>query len=554
MREAIEAAWARAIDAGALPAIPDDAASPVGRGRAAGEGRARRPRDEPRDEARPAAAPPAARDRRGHRRRRSAATTRHAGGGPIASAAVAAARVHQPPPRRRRARGDRRRDPRVARDVGPGRADPAAERQRRVRLGQPDRAADDRQRARRVRRRPALPGPRGRRPDGHARVLLQRLGRPGRQPRARRSWRCGEASRSPRTATTAPTSTTSRPRSPTTSGRRRRAEGADAGAVVGHWAAGPGPGRDRGEPRAARRPLRRLEERGLAPRRGLGRAGDRAPAGGRPPLRAGRRAVVPLDRVRRRQGPGRDPLERRADLLRGRHRLRDREVQPRLRPPDLHLGRRPPRDGGPAPERRRGDGLRPRRGPGPALRLGPVHPRRRRGLDVEAGRRVRHARRAARGGRRRRRPLVLRVTRRDDRDRLRHRAREEAVGREPGLLRPVRPRPDRVDPAQGRRVGLDAGVDGRGPARRRARGRASPGSSPGSRRSSRTRSGPRRRTASPPTRRSWRRSSTRSTATRGSSTRTSRSCPPGGWRSSSAAKTTLANALGLLGISAPEPM
>ena len=98
-----------------------------------------------------------------------------------------------------------------------------------------------------------------------------------------------------------------------------------------------------------------------------------------------------------------------------------------------------------------GDGLRPRRGPGPALQLGAVRPRRRRGLDVEAGRRVRHARRAAGRGRRRRRPLVVRLTRRHHRDRLRHRAGEEAVGREPRLLRPVRPRPDRVDPAQGER-------------------------------------------------------------------------------------------------------
>ena len=83
--------------------------------------------------------------------------------------------------------------------------------------------------------------------------------------------------------------------------------------------------------------------------------------------------------------------------------------------------------------------------------LGPLRPRRRRGLDVQAGRRVHHPRRAARGGRRRRRALVLRLTGRDERDRLRHRARQEAVGREPGLLRPVRPRPDRLDPAQGGR-------------------------------------------------------------------------------------------------------
>ena len=76
----------------------------------------------------------------------------------------------------------------------------------------------------------------------------------------------------------------------------------------------------------------------------------------------------------------------------------------------------------------------------------------------------------------------------DDRDRLRHRAGQEAVGREPGLLRPVRPRPDRVDPAQG----------GRGRARRRRpastgslagapEARARPGDRRASRRSSRTR-------------------------------------------------------------------
>ncbi len=77
--------------------------------------------------------------------------------------------------------------------------------------------------------------------------------------------------------------------------------------------------------------------------------------------------MVPLDRVRRRQGPRDHPVRRAADLLRGRHRLRHREVQPRLRPPHLHLGRRPPRDGGPGPERRPGDGLRPRGGPDAAL-------------------------------------------------------------------------------------------------------------------------------------------------------------------------------------------
>ena len=58
----------------------------------------------------------------------------------------------------------------------------------------------------------------------------------------------------------------------------------------------------------------------------VGRAIEQAPRA-RPPVRAGRGDLVPLDGVRRRQGPGRDPIERRADLLRRRHRLPGREVQ-----------------------------------------------------------------------------------------------------------------------------------------------------------------------------------------------------------------------------------
>ena len=202
--------------------------------------------------------------------------------------------------------------------------------QRRVRVGQPDRAADHRQRPRRVRRRPALPGARGRRPTRHARVLLQRLGQPGRQARGVGHRHCAAASRSPRTAITATTSPSSRPRSRSDVW----AAAGDAGRRCaprssGRWASERVRAGIEASPRAPRRPLRRLEERGLAPRRGLGRAGDRAAAGRRPRLRAGRRDVVPLDRLRRRQGPGDPPLERRADLLRLRHRLRHREVQPR---------------------------------------------------------------------------------------------------------------------------------------------------------------------------------------------------------------------------------
>ncbi len=188
---------------------------------------------------------------------------------------------------------------------------------------------------------------------------------------ARPSRRSGAASRSPRTATRATTSAdlaAALPDDVWAAATRRRAPTPRTSSGAGRPAASARASRRSLE--APRRPLRRLDERGPAPRRGLGRAGRRAPARARPRLRAGRRALVPLDRLRRRQGPGHHPLERRADLLRRRHRLRHREVQPRLRPPHLHLGRRPPRHGRPGPQRRRGDGLRPRGRPGAALLAG----------------------------------------------------------------------------------------------------------------------------------------------------------------------------------------
>ena len=143
-------------------------------------------------------------------------------------------------------------------------------------------------------------------------------------------------------------------------------------------------------------------------------------------------------------------------------------------------------------ERRGGDGLPARARRDAPRRLGPLRPGRRRGLDVEAGRHVHHPRRAAGRDRARRGPLVLRQPRRERQHRLRHRARQEAVEREPRLLRPVRPRPDRLDPAQGGRGRPGGGAvaaRARSPAARRPR---SPGSSPATRRSSRTRPRPRR--------------------------------------------------------------
>ena len=91
------------------------------------------------------------------------------------------------------------------RSAASSQAQPTAH-QRGVRLGQPDRPAPHRQRARRVRGRPPLPRARGGRPPGHARVLLQRLRGPGPPPWRVGRWRSGRAARCPRTATAATTS------------------------------------------------------------------------------------------------------------------------------------------------------------------------------------------------------------------------------------------------------------------------------------------------------------------------------------------------------------
>ena len=139
--------------------------------------------------------------------------------------------------------------------------------------------------------------------------------------------------------------------------------------------------------------------------------------------------------------------------------------------------------------------------------------------------------------------------------RLRHRAGQEAVEREPRLLRPVRARPDRLDPAQGgrrragaRRRDVDGALAGAPEAalaraivalprgrrgRRRGRGDA---------RHHRLRD----RAGDDVPRLLPRRAGRRC--------RTSRSGRPARLALAEAARITLANALGLLGISAPESM
>ena len=210
-------------------------------------------------------------------------------------------------------------------------------------------------------------------------------------------------------------------------------------------------------------------------------------------------------------------LDRRADLLRRRHRLPRGQARARLRPPHQRPGLRPPRlhradEGGAGGARRRPG---PPRGPDPAVR---AHRRGRRArVDVQAPRRVRDARRAHRRDRRRRHALLhaLALARLDARPRPRPRPR--AVGREPRLLRAVRARAHRVGAAQGRR-GARRGRAGRSRGRRahraarvRARGWSSDCSASPTR--SRRRPTGARRTGSPPTRSTSPRRSPPSTAT-----------------------------------------
>ena len=202
--------------------------------------------------------------------------------------------------------------------------------------------------------------------------------------------------------------------------------------------------------------VRHLVPRARPLRQGRGRAGARPPRAGGPllPQRGG--ALAADHRLRRRQGPGADPRQRRADLPGRRRRLPLGQARARLRPPDRRARRRPPRlRAAPA----RGDRLprrRPRRLRGGDHAPRPHRRRRRAGPDVEAQRRLRLARRAARRDRRRRGPLVHALAQPRHHRRPRPRARPPRVERQPRLLRPVRPREDRQHPAQGRGGGARA--------------------------------------------------------------------------------------------------
>ena len=260
--------------AGALPPVPDQAAPGRDRGRAAGQPGARRPRHEPRDEARPAVPQGADGDRHARWPRRSCATQRTAPL-PVEAVEVAPARVPQRPHQADAPGGGRGRHPRRAGCIGARRADRDPVGQRGVRLGQPDRAADRRQCPGRVRGRPAVPGARGRRPATSRASTTSTT--PGGQVRCwvRRSRRTERGEAVPEEGYRGDYVASSPARCRTMSGPRPRPP-APTGGIVGHWAAGRIRRGHRGEPRATGRPVRRLEERGVAPRGGLGGARGRA--------------------------------------------------------------------------------------------------------------------------------------------------------------------------------------------------------------------------------------------------------------------------------------
>ncbi len=170
-------------------------------------------------------------------------------------------------------------------------------------------------------------------------------------------------------------------------GERIEAEGIDAGDLeaIGNRGDRADAGGGAGHARSLRRPLRQLvlRARPLQPRRG--RRGPRPARAGGAHLPQRRGALAAHDDLRRRQGPGADPRQRRTDLPRRRRRLPLGQARAGLRAADRHARRRPPWLRRPAA---RGD-RRPRRRPR-ALR-GADHAPRPHRRTAASGRRCRSA-------------------------------------------------------------------------------------------------------------------------------------------------------------------
>ena len=270
VRAAIERAWERAMESGAA-AGPARRRAAADRHRTAREPGSRRHREQPRPEARQTVSPGPAPDRAGTR----GSDRRRAGSGHHRARCSAAAEAAAPGFLNLRI-ADAALEAIVERIL----ADPstwgriAAGRPMRVDVefvsANPDRAAAHRQRARRVRRRSAVPGSRGRRQPRRRASTTSTISGARSRSWARRFARSGWAGPSPRTATAATTSHDLARELPEEVLGVDDDETADwVGRPLG---VGADPGGDRGQPGASRRALRRLEDRELTPRRGLGRA------------------------------------------------------------------------------------------------------------------------------------------------------------------------------------------------------------------------------------------------------------------------------------------
>ena len=235
----------------------------------------------------------------------------------------------------------------------------------RVRLRQPDRPADRRERPpRRVRRR-AGADPRAGRPRRSRASTTSTTPAPRSTASASRSAPARAARRCPRTATRATTWSSWREQIPGAADEDAAIAGRARASRRSWPASGPRSSAYRvhfdswflertlhdGEPSAVERAIALLEEQ-------------------RPRLPLRGRAVAAHDAVRRRQGPRADALERRDDLLRQRRRLPRGQARARLRPHDQPARLRPPRlhrahEGGDGGARRRSG---PARDPDPAVR------------------------------------------------------------------------------------------------------------------------------------------------------------------------------------------
>ena len=155
------------------------------------------------------------------------------------------------------------------------------------------------------------------------------------------------------------------------------------------------------------------------------------------------------DPVRRRQGPGPHPPDRRAHLLPQRHRLSPRQDGPRLRAHDRHLGRRPPRLRA-AHEGRLHGAAAARPGQAGAHHRPAREPAGERGgaADEQAPGRHRHRGRPHRRDRRGRGAVPARRALARHHARPGHRPRRAADQPEPRVLRAVRARAHLQHPAQ----------------------------------------------------------------------------------------------------------